>query len=49
MLLKDFIDYPIGWHVIMDYLGHDDNFLDMKLLRNDDQWIKNYKNIRKYF
>lgn len=49
MLLKDFIEYPMGWHVIMDYLSHDDDFLDMKLLRNDDQCIKNYKSISKYF
>ncbi|WP_195643734.1 hypothetical protein [Thomasclavelia ramosa] len=49
ILLKDFIEYPMSWHVIMDYLNQDDQFLDMKLLRNDDQWIKNYKSIRKYF
>ena len=49
LLLKDFIEYPMSWHVLLDYLNGNEDFIDMKLLRDNDEWIKNYKSIRKYF
>lgn len=48
-LLKDFIEYTMSWHVLLDYLNSNENFIDMKLLRENDEWIKNYKSIGKYF
>lgn len=48
-LLKDFIEYPMSWHVLLDYLNSNEDFINMKLLKDNDEWIKNYKSIGKYF
>lgn len=47
VLLKEFVDVPGFWHVLLDCLSLNPSFLDMKMKRNDDQWINNLKKIRK--
>lgn len=47
MLLKEFVNVPGFWHVLLDYLSYDSSFLNMKMKRNDDQWIDNFKKITK--
>lgn len=48
-LLENFIDFPILWHILLDYLNNNDDFIDTKLARDNDESIKNCKSIRKYF
>lgn len=36
-LLKNFIEYSMSWYVLLDYLNGNEGFIDMKLLRDNDE------------
>lgn len=36
-LLKNFIGYSMPWYVLLDYLNGNEGFIDMKLLRDNDE------------
>lgn len=36
-LLKNFIGYSMSWYVLLDYLNGNEGFIDMKLLRDNDE------------
>ena len=36
-LLTNFIGYSMSWYVLLDYLNGNEGFIDMKLLRDNDE------------